>query len=661
MQLTDVAARSLWSIAVLMALISCGGGGSSAPANTPQIPIDSPAEPMVPTEPTAPNDTISVDFSPAIPISGTPGSELSTSPVASLNLIYPASGIPAGSRIVVSAYQENPESLAPNTLVWQRVGLVSGGAAQQFSIFSDQPLTAASDGSITLLIDAVVFNDSMPGGPELQYAALPRSRIEFTAQEQDGMRVYERIAFERTLEPVALAAEPAATGYVHTLSPEDAESAITLEHASFFNNALYLLVNYANACVADTFEVEFQVGEGDLAAKRIPTGIKRRSPERCSGDASRFLTVPLDEITDRYAAEHNTVFEPIELEGIGRFRPKVRTYDSVQRFGTEPFCDANPDCLAKAVLDPDGSLRVLTSGNITIGSRYGLSADGRTIYLEADGSLIPPNSFAELSEDGRSLRLSFLGFTFFAQPQSYTQLRVTGSVAVPALDTGKTYHASILLFAPADTGIEVLAHALIEDFGAGNNAFSTGYTAEGLPVADPYSLQVSAALFAEPEQPGLPAKLAFRSVYPGEAVLFFNDSDEGSVFESREQVQLTATAFTGNSVSLVTEVTDQALPTHSSRVPDLQFAAIVGNHLHFVMGGQSACQLDDARFQVRDVPADGVPAQGLPSRWISGTGAPCQSPTEIAASIDLTPLMTQRAALNEPLPATLPLAGYGDF
>lgn len=626
----------------------------------PSDPTD-PTDSTDPTNPTDPIDPTLLDFSPGLPITGTPDSTLNSFPVANFTLNYPESGIPAGSRIVVSVYQESPGSSGPGTLVWQRLTSASQGDSRSFTIFTEEPLQAAPDGSITLLVDAVVFNDGVTGNPEVQYAALPRARIEFPAQEQDGMRVYQRIAFERTLEPLTLTAEPSTNSYVQALSQEDPDSNLTIEHSIFIWDTLYLLVNYSDACPTDTFEVEFQVSEADLAAKRIPNGVRRTSPERCSGMATRFLTVSMEGLSDRYAAFHNTVFEPIELEGFGQYRPVPRTYETAQRFGTQPFCDADPSCLASAVLEPNGRLRVLTLGNITAGARYGLSADGETIYLEGDGNLIPPNSFAVFSEDRQSISLSFLGFTFYVQPQEYTQLALNGTVTVPALEAGTTYHAAVQLFTPAETGIDVLARAFIEDFGTGNNSFSIDYPMEGLPVADPYTLQVAAAIFAEAEQPGLPPTLAYRSVYPGEAILFFNESTDISVFESQEQTQLTPTAFAGDITPLVTEVTADVLPAANGRVPDLQFAAIVDNYLHLIIGGQSACQVTGAQFQVRDLPASNVPTSGLPSSWTSGNGAPCQTSTEAGVSIDLKPLTTQRAALNKPLPASLLLDQYGEF
>lgn len=642
-------------VTAILATVSCGGSGSGGMAAADQT-LEPSGE--LPSEPL---DLPQVDFSPSIPTSGNPTSSLNGSPVVDLTLNYPESGIPAGNRIVVSAYVEDPDSMTPGSLAWRRVFVVNGESSRILTMYPDWPLLpTAQDGSITLLVDVVVFKYDGVSSPQLEFAAVPRSRLVFSAQEQDGQTVYERITFERELEQVMLASTTGAARFVEELSPEDTDSAIVIEHSSFFNNQLYLLVNYASACEEDDIEVQFQVGESDLAAKLIPTGVRRTSTERCSGQASRLFTVSLDEITDRYAAIHNTVFEPIELEGIGSFTPKLRTYATARRFGTQAFCDTSQGCIFDAVLSTDGALGISTYGGLTYGSRYSLSADGRTIYLQAN-SLIPPNSYALLAPDGASLTLSFLGFTLVAQPDAYTYLAVSGSIAMPALDVEKNYHASVLLFSPSESGIDILGRALIPDFSAENADFRIEYRAEDLPPAGPVSLQISAAIFAQDNQSDAPAALAFRSLYPGAELLFSDENPNANLFESQMQTQVTTAEFNGTTIQITAEVLDQNLFVESESITDLQFATIYDNFLYLVFGGQGACQVAGGRFQVYYLPEDDVPPSGLPSRWLNGGGAPCATPVETQLSVDLRPLMAERSELGEPVFETLKIARYGNY
>lgn len=652
--------RSFFAIAALLATASCGGSGSGGTTTATQNPepnVDSPANPTP-----DPIDLPQVDFSPSIPVSGNPTSLLSNYPVVSLTLNYPEAGIPAGYRIVVSAYVEDAASSDAGVVVWQRTIVTTGESSKQTTINVDPYLLPATpDGSVALLVDAVVFNSDVANGPQLEYAAVPRSRAEFSAQEQDGLTVYERIEFERALEPVMLASTPTSADYVNALSPENDDSEITIEHGSFFNNTLYLLVNYTDACENDAFEVQLQVSESDLAAKRFPNSVRRTSPERCSGTATLLLTVSLDELVEHYAAAHNTVFEEIELEGIGSFTPQARTFDTVRRFGTEPFCQANPECTFNAVLETDGTVSVTTYGNLAFQTRYGLNSNGRNIYLQPDGSLIPPNSSALLSEDGQSLTLSFLGWTLLAQPDAYTHLTVTGSVDVPALDAGKTYHASVLLFSPSNDGINILGRTFITDFNANNADFRLEYKGGDVPPADPYSVQISAAIFSGDKQADTPAALEFRTVFPGSALAFYDTNNDESVFESQLQTQIAVTDFSGMTSTAMAEATQESLPSDSQGVADLQFASIYGSYLHLIIGGQSACQVDGGRFQVYYPLSGQIPYSGLPSQWLAGNGAPCTSPAETQLSVDLRPLITERTEPGEPVPETLEMAAYGTY
>lgn len=653
--LSNCVSRLLLTTAIL-ATVACGGGGSGGIAPADQAP-----EPTGEITPD-PIDLPQVDFSPAIPIPGNPTSELSGSPIATLTLNYPASGIPAGNRMIVSAYLEDPDSLSPGPLLSQQVRITRGEASHQFSILADlHQLSTVPEGDVTLLIDAVVFNSAGTANPQLEYAVLPRSRVAFSAQEQDGQTVYERVAFERELEPITLASTPSAASYVEVLSPEDSEDAITIEHSSFLNETLYLLINYAGACEDDAFEVQFQVSESDLAAKRIPSAVRRSSSERCVDEASTLLTVSLDGVVERYAAVHNTVFDDIELVDIGSFTPKVRTFDKTRRFGTEPFCQTNPGCLANVELNSNGTVGILTYGNLSSGSRYSLGADGRTIYLQPDGFIIPPNGTALLSQDGRSVTLSFLGFVLFAQPDAYTDITVSGSVVAPDLDADKTYHASVILFSPAGDGIDILARAHINDFSAENADFLMEYKAEDIPPADPLSLQISAAIFSGDVQSEAPAALAFRTAFPGAALSFSNASADENVFESQIQTQVPVAEFSGTAAQIAAEVIEDDSTTESQSVADLHFASIYGNSLHLILGGSSACQTNDSRFQVYYEPENAIPQAGLPSRWLASDGAPCASPVETQLSIDLRPLMAKRAELELAALETLQMQRYGPY
>lgn len=651
-------------ITALLAMVACGGSGSNGTTVADQTPEAIGDAPSVPTgePPTDPPDPTQIDFSPSFPISGEPTSSLSGAPVIDLTLNYPASGVPAGNLMVISVYAEAPNSLSPGKLVSRRIFITRGETNYRTALYPDVfSLPTAANGDITLLVDVVVFSNIQGADAQLEFAAVPRSRVAFSAQEENGNRVYERIAFEKSLEPIMLALTPSATSYVQTLPTEDDSSTITIEHGSFFNTTLYLLINYDDACENDVFEVQLQVSTSDLASRVIPNSVRRTSEERCGFAASRLLTVSLAGMTDRLADSNNSVFDDVELQGIGTFKPAPNTFDSPRTFGTQPFCAANPGCLAYAVANPDGIVNVTTLGNISFSSRYSLSSDGRTIYFEGGGQLLPPDSFATFSEDGRSLTLSFLGFVFVAQEDAYTDLAVTGSVNLPPLDADKHYHASVILFSESEGGIDILARALIDDFDADNNSFLIDYTAENTPASDPLSLQISAAVFEVSDQPDTPATLAFRSTHPGDMLQFFDANSAQDVFESQVQTQLTVASFSGAASQLAAEVFEQNSAGNSERIVGLQFASIYDNYLHLVLEEQSSCQVPGGRFQLFYQPANDVPEAGLPSQWLGGDEAPCANATDTQLSVDLSALIAARAALGEPTPQSLTIARYGDY
>lgn len=645
-------------VATFVLIAACGGSGSGG-SPTPEQPSEPPKnEEQETPEPTDHGDP-RVDFSPAIPTTGAGTSIQNDVPVTAVDIAYPEGGIPAGRRVIVSAYRESADTTSPGDLAWRRQFVTQGESSKKISEYpTDYDEYSNPNEDVTLLIDVVVFNDQDLTGPKLEYATIPRSRVEFVPQEQAGQTTYEGVSINVELAAIDLSSTPAIAQYTDALSAAD-DSNIVVEHSSFYKNTLYLLVNYSQACGDDDLEVQFQISDADLDAKKIPTAVRRATEERCEGEASQILTVPLDEVSQRYASFHNTVFDNIELVGIGSFRPATTAFDREVSYGTSPICEPQNGCLALAVFGTDGRVNIESSGGLSWRTEYSVSPDGRTIYLQAI-DLIPPNSYASLSEDGQTASLSFIGFTFRLQPSTYTSLTLTGSITPPALDDNHNYHAAVVLFAATADSIDILAGTEIANFSADNANFSIEYEAEGLPAASPLPLHVAAAVFSNSEEDST-AVLEFKTNHPGDAVLFNNTGTRDSVYESQAETAITVTEFQGPSNSTVTQVIQEDLSNASSRVTDLQFGAIIGNYLHLILGGDSACAIEGGEFHVTYRPEDATPSAGLPSRWISGPGTPCVSSSEAHVSIDLKPLITTTAERDLAAPQMLKLEQYGNY